>query len=104
MTPEDKLTIVQVVGYLLICDGLLQDEESQFLRDLMSDLELTGTLRSKAMGSINVDAPIDDLLATLSRPALERLAELVEAAAASDGDVDDAEQRVIDKVQALLNA
>ena len=104
MSPQDRKTFVQIVGQVLIADGMLGDEERAHLDRLMDTLELSGDERKAALSGINLDSPVEERVATLSAEAKSQLLEAVEQAAAADHEVGKGEQEIIDEIRQLVSA
>jgi hypothetical protein len=69
MNPNDRKLIVQIVGQVLISDGILTDPEREYLDALMDRLHLEQGERSEALGGISVDSPIEERVGSLSAEA-----------------------------------
>lgn len=69
MNPNDRKLIVQIVGQVLISDGVLTDPEREYLDALMDRLRLDPSERSEALGGISVDSPIEERVGSLSAEA-----------------------------------
>lgn len=82
MTPEDRTRFVQIVGQVLIADGILGDSERDHLDRVMDELGLEGEARKDALKGIDVDSPVEDRVAALGSEARAQLLAAVEKAAA----------------------
>ncbi|MEO1270978.1 MAG: TerB family tellurite resistance protein [Myxococcota bacterium] len=98
-----KLNVGHIIGHLLICDGLLTDEESAFMHQLLGErLKLSPEERQEVIDGINIDLDLDAKLETLDAEALSELVAIMEEAAAIDGDVAGSEQDLINRVKAFI--
>ena len=102
MSPEDRTTFVQIIGQVLISDGVLGDAERAHLDAVMDELGLDGDARKAALSGINMDSPVEERVAALGAEAKSQLLAAVERAAASDGDAAKSETHLVEKVRALL--
>jgi len=102
MTPEDKKGFVQIVGQVLIADGVLGDPEREHLDRVMDELELSPDERKQALSGINLDSPVEERVKALSTDARAKLLEAVERAAAADGGSHRAEVALVDTIRELL--
>ncbi len=82
MTPEDRTRFVQIVGQVLIADGILGDSEREHLDRVMDELGLEGDARKDALKGIDVDSPVEDRVEALGPEARAQLLAAVEKAAA----------------------
>ena len=102
MTPEDQKRFVQIVGQVLISDGILGDAERAHLDRVMDELGLEGDSRREALRGIDVDSPVEERVRALSADARGRLLSAVERAAAVDGESHKAETQLVDQLRKLL--
>jgi hypothetical protein len=103
MTSEDKILLCRVVGVLILADGQLTDEEYDFFYDLMDRLQLTDAERSVVKGSIQVDGDFQKDVEKLREDGeSERLLEELRRAAAIDGEVAKREDKLIQKIEAIM--
>ena len=92
----------KVVGRLLIADGLLTDEESEFLTRMFDSIHLTQKERNAIIGGIDIDSELDQQIADLSVTETRFLIALLKEATVIDGSLAVAEQDVIGRVHAFL--
>jgi len=104
MERSDRITVVQLVGQMLISDGELGDGEHEYLERVIAMLALSDEERKEALGGINVDSPVEERVASLAADARERLVSELETAMHADGTVTPGEQRMLDKVKAVLRS
>jgi hypothetical protein len=88
MNANDHKLIVQIVGQVLISDGVLTDPERDHLESLMDRLKMDPSERSEALGGISVDSPIEERVHALSSDAKPRAVEEAERALGVGGDGD----------------
>ena len=103
MTPEDQKRFVQIVGQVLISDGILGDAEREHLERVMDELGLEGDARRDALRGIDVDSPVAERVEALSPAARSQLLEAVERAAHVDGEAQKAETQLVDQLRKILN-
>ncbi|MBO6935140.1 MAG: hypothetical protein JJ863_09190 [Deltaproteobacteria bacterium] len=104
MTPDDQKRFVQIVGQVLISDGILGDAERDHLDRVMDELGLQGDARKEALRGIDVDSPVEERVQALSDEARGQLLAAVERAAAVDGEAQKAETQLVEQLRNLLNA
>ena len=92
------------VGRLLIVDGLLTDEESDFMREILGRFQLNSEQRQEVIDGINISADFDERIAQLSASALKELISLLKEAANVDGHVGGVEEDFIAQFSVLLDA
>jgi hypothetical protein len=102
MTPDDQKRFVQIVGQVLISDGILGDAERDHLERVMDELGLEGAARKEALRGIDVDSPVEERVAALSDEARAKLLAAVERAAAVDDEAQKAETQLVDQLRKLL--
>lgn len=103
MTPEDRKTFVQIVGQVLIADGVLGDAERAHLDKVMDELGLGEAERKEALRGIDLDSPVEERVNALSDAAKSKLLAAVEAAAGADGETAKVEQALVETVRALVS-
>ena len=103
MTPEDCTRFVQIIGQVLISDGVLGDAEREHLDRLMDELKLDDAARKAALSGINMDSPVEERVGALSPAAKGQLLEAVERAAGADGETSKSETMIVEKVRSLLS-
>jgi len=104
VTPDDQKRFVQIVGQVLISDGILGDAEREHLDRVMDELGLQGDARKEALRGIDVDSPVQERVDALSAEARGQLLAAVERAAAVDGEAQKAETQLVEQLRKLLNA
>ncbi|MEM9188442.1 MAG: hypothetical protein AAGF12_04675 [Myxococcota bacterium] len=100
MNDNDRKLVVQIVGQVLIGDGILADNEREFLDELVMRLGMSGDAKKEALKGISVDSPVEDRVRQLSAPARAQLMVEVEKAAAIDGD--GSEQTIVNRIRGAL--
>jgi hypothetical protein len=103
MEANDRVTLVQLVGQMLISDGVLGDDERMHLDRLMDGLEMPPEERKRAFSGIDVDSPVEERVASLTEPTKARLVEELEKAMHAGGEVAPGEERLLARVRALLS-
>ncbi len=103
MEANDRLTLVQLVGQMLISDGILGDDEREHLDRLMDTLEMSPEERKRAFSGIDVDSPVEERVASLTEPTRARLVEELEKAMRAGAEVNPGEERLLSRVRALLS-
>lgn len=79
MTSDEKIKLCRIVGVMLLTDGLLQESEVEFLRDLMDRLGLSTAEREAVMDRIDGDTEVLEDAAALRAHGIELLEALREA-------------------------
>ena len=102
MSPEDQKRFVQIVGQVLISDGILGDAERSHLDRVMDELGLEGAARKEALRGIDVDSPVEERVEALSPDARSQLLAAVERAASVDGEAQKAETQLVEQLRTLL--
>lgn len=90
-----------LVAQVLVADGIVTDEEREFLNDLMTQLELTDDERRAVADLEGVEAA-EKLLRGLPAPDRENVLEMLIDAAGADGKLGARELSVVQKVSAAL--
>ncbi|MEM9072812.1 MAG: hypothetical protein AAGE52_30175 [Myxococcota bacterium] len=104
MSPEDKTRFVQIVGQVLIADGILGDAERDHLERVMNELGLSDGEKKTAMRGIDMDSPVEERVKALSPEARTQLVEAVEKAVAADGETKKSEQELVAQIKSLVGA
>ena len=102
MSPEDRTRFVQIVGQVLIADGVLGDAEREHLDKVMDELNLTEDQRKLALKGIDMDSPVEERVAALSTEARGKLLEAVQKAVAADGAESKSETLLLERIRALV--
>ena len=103
MEVSNKVVYCQLVAQLLIIDGVLTDDERNFLESLMNELELDEVERNDVLNGVNISDTVEARLSRLDRDSVETLLTEVRAASAVDGEVSAVERNLIGKIQAFLD-
>lgn len=93
---------MQIVGQVLIADGILGDAEREHLDKVMDELKLSEDERKAALKGIDMDSPVEERVAALSEQARGELLEAVEKAAAADGGESKGETLLLERIRALV--
>lgn len=102
MNEDERCAYVQIVGQVLIADGILADAEREYLDRVMDQLEMNEDERKKALGGIDLDSPVEDRVKVLSPESKTRLIEVVREASAVEGGAVGAKPMVVQKIEELL--
>ena len=102
MEVADKTLIVQLVGQMLITDGILADAERDHLDKLMERLQMTPEERKAALRSISLDSPLDERARSLSPGARSVALQELETAMGIDGETGPRERALLERVRELL--
>ncbi|MEM6955752.1 MAG: hypothetical protein AAF411_00025 [Myxococcota bacterium] len=103
MDVNDRTTFVQIVGQVLIADGVLGDDERAHLDRVMDELGLEGDDRRAALSGIDLDSDVKARVASLSAEARDQLVAAVERAAAADGESSKVEAAFVDEIRQLVS-
>ncbi len=93
---------MQIVGQVLIADGILGDAEREHLDKVMDELKLSEDERKAALKGIDMDSPVEERVAALSEQARGELLDAVEKAAAADGAESKGETLLLERIRALV--
>ncbi len=104
MSPDDRKNFVQIVGQVLISDGILGDQEREHLDRLMDELKMPKEERRKALSGIDLDSPVEQRVSALSPDARAGLLVAVEAAVKVDDDASKNETSLLAQLRELLGA
>ena len=84
MNADERCAYVQIVGQVLIADGILADAEREYLDRLMDKLEMSPEDRATALHGIDLDSPVEERIATLSAESKQQLLTAVHEASHVD--------------------
>jgi uncharacterized tellurite resistance protein B-like protein len=104
MSPEDRKRFVQIVGQVLIADGILGDAEREHLDRVMDELGMPDAERKEALKGIDLDSDVAERVAALSPEARGQLVGAVERAVSVDGDVPKSEAYLLAKIRELVGS
>lgn len=96
------MRFVQIVGQVLIADGVLGDPEREHLERVMDELELSAEERKAALRGIDMDSPVEERVQALSAEARGQLLSAVERAIAADGERSKGEELLFERIKALV--
>lgn len=99
---ERNILYCQIVAQLLIADAAVTDAERDFLERLMNRFGFDAARKQAVFNGVDIGQPIDDKLARLDPGSRAQLLSELEAAAAVDGEIDEAELEIIDDVRRAL--
>ena len=102
MEVKERIALVQLVGQMLIADGILGDPEREHLERLMDGLGMPPEERKQAFKGIDVDSPVEERVRALSYESKARLLDEMEKAMNASGEVSPGETRLLERVRALL--
>ena len=103
MKSTDRMTILQILGQVIICDGVFTDEEHDYLAEVASSLGLTPREKTKALSNISVDSPAEARAATLEPAARSRLLSELDKAINADEKVVRVEQQFVERIRRALD-
>lgn len=102
MNRTDRKLFVQIVGQMLITDGVLADAERSYLDRLMESLGMDPTEQKDALREISLDSPLEERVSALSGEARDSLLAEAEKAMAIDGRASNSEQALLERIRALV--
>lgn len=102
MQQAERKLYIQVLGQMLIADGVLADSERTYLDSVMDGFAMDPDERRAALSGISMDSPIEERIAGLSAEGKALLKDEVERAAANDGETKRSEAVLLDRVRAAL--
>ena len=104
MNPEDRKRFVQIVGQVLIADGILGDAEREHLERVMDELKLSPEEKKDALKGIDMDSPVEERVNALSGEAKAQLVAAVERAVAADGSTAKSEDQLVQQIKTLVGS
>jgi hypothetical protein len=102
MQAAERKTYVQILGQMLIADGILADSERAYLDSVMDAFSLSPDERRGALSEISIDSPIEQRVAELSAEGKEQLRAELEKATAPGGALATSEWTLLPRVRAAL--
>ena len=102
MQSEQKKLVVQLVGQLLIVDGVLADAEREYRDTVIARLSMADAERKAALSGSSVDSPIEERVGQLDEEAKSFLRGELDTAIGADGSVTRSESHLVEKVRAVL--
>src|SRR5688500_11772049 len=102
MQASERKLYVQILGQMLIADGVLADAERAYLDGVMDNLTMSPEERKAALSGISLDSPVEERVAGLSPAARTRLRAELERAIRADGETRRPESVLFDRVLAAL--
>lgn len=102
MDVHDRKLFIQIIGQVLIADGVLTDVERDYIDRVMDSLGLKGDERSGALTGISMDSPVEERIAGLSAEARGMLLAEVDKAVGADGEISKGEQAILDQIRPLV--
>lgn len=102
MDVHDRKLFIQIIGQVLIADGVLTDTERDYIDRVMDNLGLEGDERSGALKGISMDSPVEERVGGLSAEAKGMLLAEVEKAIGADGETSKSEQQLLDEIRSLV--
>jgi uncharacterized tellurite resistance protein B-like protein len=104
MQAAERKLYVQILGQMLIADGVLADPERAYLDGVMDGLAMSPEERKSALSGISLDSPVEERVGGLSPAAKTQLRTELERALKADGEVRRPESVLFDRVLAALGA
>lgn len=102
MPPAERKLYIQILGQMLIADGVLADSERSYLEKVMDGLGMPPDERKAALSGISLDSPIEERVAGLSPASKSQLRREVERAMGIDGEMRRSESVLLQRVKAAL--
>lgn len=102
MQPDERKLYIQILGQMLIADGVLADAERTYLDGVMDGLGMSPDERRAALSGISLDSPIEERVAGLSAEAKSALRGELERAMGADGEMRRSESALLERVRAAL--
>jgi hypothetical protein len=102
MTPQERVTYVQILAQMLIADGVLADEERTHLEKVMDSLQMPPEERDQVLKGVSLDSPIEERVAALSADTKRRLLADAEKALHVDGKLTKSEQYYLERLRKLV--
>ena len=102
MQPAERKLYIQVLGQMLIADGMLADAERAYLDGVMDGLSMDPDERRAALSGISLDSPVEERVAGLSPESKAQLRSEIERAMGADGEMHRSESVLLDRVRAAL--
>jgi len=103
MQPAERKLYIQILGQMLIADGVLADSERSYLDGVMDGLAMPPDERKAALSGISLDSPVEERIAGLSTEVKAQLRGEVERAMGIDGEMRRSESILLDRVRAALS-
>lgn len=103
MQPAERKLYIQILGQMLIADGVLADSERSYLDRVMDGLEMAPEERKAALSGISLDSPVEERISGLSDAARAQLRGEVERAMGVDGEMRRSESILLERVRAALS-
>jgi len=103
MQPAERKLYIQILGQMLIADGVLADSERSYLDRVMDGLEMAPDERKAALSGISLDSPVEERIAGLSDAAKAQLRGEVDRAMGIDGEMARSESILLERVRAALS-
>jgi hypothetical protein len=98
--PSERKLYIQVLGQMLIADGVLADPERVYLDKVMDGLGMPPDERKAALSGISLDSPIEERIAGLGESGKAKLREEVARVLATD--LERSETALLERVRAAL--
>lgn len=102
MQPAERKLFIQILGQMLIADGVLADSERSYLDRVMDGLGMPPDERKAALSGISLDSPVEERISGLSAPSKAQLREEIERAMGIDGEMRRSESVLLERVRAAL--
>jgi len=104
MQANDQKLFVQIIGQLLISDGILSDPERAYLDRVMDSFSMDPEERQLALHGISMDSPVEARVAGLSAEARAQLLDAARGAVDADGESSKNEVAFLTRLQELVGA
>jgi len=104
MQSHDQKLFVQIIGQLLISDGILSDPERAYLDRVMDSFGMDDASRKEALHGISMDSPVEERVAGMSPEARAKLLEAARGAVDADGETSKNEEVFLARLEALVSA
>jgi len=104
MQAHDQKLFVQIIGQLLISDGILSDPERAYLDRVMDSFSMGPEERKLALHGISMDSPVEERVAGLSAEARAQLLDAARDAVSADGETSKNESAFLERLEQLVGA
>ncbi|MDQ3031340.1 MAG: hypothetical protein M3Y87_02915 [Myxococcota bacterium] len=102
MQPDERKLYIQILGQMLIADGVLADAERTYLDATMDGMSMSPDERRAALSGISLDSPVEERVASLSAATKQQLRIEIERAMGADGEMRRPESVLLERVLSAL--
>jgi len=104
MQAHDQKLFVQIIGQLMISDGVLSDPERAYLDRVMDSFSMDAESRKQALHGISMDSPVEERVAGLSSEGRAKLLEAARDAVGVDAGSSKNEVAFLARLEKLVGA